>query len=508
MITTREDNQKSLTATYKKEVESTKNTLDTPYVKVNPYETSPLSALVIFHTDDAVKVTYTVVGKTKNTSISNSVKGYSKTRQIPVVGLYSGANTVKITTTDKNGKKATKSLSVKTTTSLPKYIKDSKPTIKNTNKSKMVIGKNKLTLLVRSTKESFAVDGDGVVRWYSTLWNQHLMENIHNGHFLFLTKNKQSDMMYNDLLETDYLGRVYKEYSFGTKTTTNETGAAKAETTIIHHDITELPNHNLLVTVNDGSKKYVEDTVVEISHKTGKVVRVLNLKNILPAAMYKEYKSKKRADGKLDWFHNNAVDYVKKDHSILLSSRHQDLMMKINWKTQQIKWIYSGKKKSTWPKAYRKYLLTPTKGTAVTGGQHGLYQLSQSKSGNIENVLIFDNNIAVTNGDKKTSGKYSQGVQFKINQKKKTITQTWAYGKTLGKQNFSYIIDYTQKLGTDNYLMDYGFVDGGNKSNIVEVDQNKQIFNLTVSNPASKAYVYRAYRVAVYPSNYTFSVYK
>nr|WP_252903995.1 aryl-sulfate sulfotransferase [Secundilactobacillus oryzae] len=153
-------------------------------------------------------------------------------------------------------------------------------------------------------------------------------------------------------------------------------------------------------------------------------------------------------------------------------------------------------------------MLTPSKGTSITGGKHDLHLISQSKNGNIQNVLLFDNNISVTNGNKSTSGKYSQGVQYHINQDKKTITQTWAYGKSLETANFSYIIGNTQKLGKNNYMMDFGYISKGTKSNIIEVSNNKQVFNLTLSTPASKAYVYRAYRLPLLPSAYTFSVTK
>lgn len=79
--------------------------------------------------------------------------------------------------------------------------------------------------------------------------------------------------------------------------------------------------------------------------------------------------------------------------------------MSINYKSGKINWIYSGKKKSSWPKKYRSKLLTPAKGTTITGGQHDLTLLS-SKNGKLK-VLLYDNNIDVTNGNAKTSGKYS-----------------------------------------------------------------------------------------------------
>ncbi|WP_257611018.1 aryl-sulfate sulfotransferase, partial [Oenococcus oeni] len=132
-----------------------------------------------------------------------------------------------------------------------------------------------------------------------------------------------------------------------------------------------------MVTVLDGSK-YKDDTMAEISYKTGKIVKIIDLKKILPSSIWKDYK--KGTDGKIDWFHQNAVDYDKNDNSILISGRNQDLIMKINYKTDKIEWIYSGKKASSWPKKYRKYLLKPTKGTKITGGQHGLYLLNDENN--------------------------------------------------------------------------------------------------------------------------------
>jgi len=510
LITTRQDDQKSLTATYKAAAENDKYTLDSPFVKVDPYAASPLAALVTFKTDDAVKVTYTVVGKTDKTSITNTVKGgYTTTHQVPVVGLYADTNnTVKITTTTKSGKTKTKTLTMQTG-SLPKYIKDAKVTVSKNDKDKMEIGKNKLTIMNRTTKQPFAIDADGAVRWYDTNYSQHTIEQWSNGHIMMLSKKDVNSDVYNDLLETDYLGRVYQEYSFSAGTSSSDgssisKAAAKAssETTVIHHDLVELPNHNFLATVSDGSK-YKEDTMIEVSHKTGKIVKVIDMKKLLPKSMWTKFK--KGLDGKVDWLHQNAVDYDKNDKSIVISSRNQDMIMKLDYKTDHIKWIYSGKKKATWPKAYRKYLLKPTKGTTITGGQHGLYLLNNGgkNTANSEDFMLYDNNIDVTNGNKQTSGQYSQAVEYHVDANKMTIKQTWSYGKSLGKTNFTPVIGYAQKLANDNVLIDFGFKNGGKESNAIEVTQSgKQVFNVTMKSAASKAYAYRAYRVPFYGTAY------
>ncbi len=402
LVTTRADQQASANQTYKTAVANPIYTLDDPYIKVNPYATSPLTALVIFQTTQAAKVSYTVVGKTAQTSITNQVTGdYSTQHQVPVVGLYSGANTVQIKITYQDGTTAEKDLAIKTTTDLPKYLKQTKIKVTKNNKQKMTIGDNQLTFMIRTTKQSFAIDADGAIRWYSTLYVQHMLQPIHDGHLLLLSKKTQASMVYNDLLETDYLGRVYKEYTFRAKTSNSDGGK---ETTVLHHDIIELPNHDLVATVNDGSS-YVEDTMVVISAKTGQITKVIDLKKLLPQAMYTKYKA--GSNGDIDWFHQNSVYYDKNDNSVIISGRNQDMIMKIDLKTDKIGWIYSGKKRSTWPQQYRALLLTPTKGTTVTGGQHGLNLLNDTNNDpSSENILLYDNNINVTNGSTKTSGKY------------------------------------------------------------------------------------------------------
>ncbi|WP_334683529.1 hypothetical protein [Loigolactobacillus coryniformis] len=55
-------------------------------------------------------------------------------------------------------------------------------------------------------------------------------------------------------------------------------------------------------------------------------------------------------------------------------------------------------------------------------------------------------------------------------------------------------------------MIDFGFQNKGKSSNIIEVDGQQQVFNVKLTNPASKAYVYRAYRLPVYDSSYQFDV--
>ncbi|MDC2827729.1 aryl-sulfate sulfotransferase [Limosilactobacillus mucosae] len=492
------------TKSYAKIVKSTTRTLDNAYVKVNPYGTSPLTALMIFKTDKAAKVTYTVVGKTDNTSITNTVKGYQTTHQVPIVGLYANySNQVQVTLTYKDGTTEQKTFTIKTG-KLPKNLRNTKITVSKSNKSKMEIGNNELTYINKTSEEPFAVDADGNIRWYSTLYSRHTFVQLSNGHLLIQNRTNGNKGSYNVLSETDYLGRIYRRYRFSDKL-----GKSSLEQyiTAVHHDALELPNHNLLVTISGGDK-YAEDVIAEIDYKTGKTVKVIDFKKLLPSSMYRNYNSTTTKGGKIDWLHMNSLYYDQKTGNLLVSARNQDITMSINYKTGKINWIYSGKKKSSWPKKYRSKLLTSAKGTTITGGQHDLTLLS-SKNGKLK-VLLYDNNIDVTNGNAKTSGKYSQAVQYTIDTKKKTIKQTWSYGKSLGKDNFTRVIGSAQRLSNGNTLIDFGYKHDGSQSNIIEVDKNNnQVFNLTISSSKTdRTYVYRAYRVKFTPSNFVFDATK
>src|SRR5699024_2088423 len=64
------------------------STLYDPYVNVDPYDRSPLTALIIFNTKEDATVSFTVKGKTSDVNISHTLDEERKRHVIPVVGLY------------------------------------------------------------------------------------------------------------------------------------------------------------------------------------------------------------------------------------------------------------------------------------------------------------------------------------------------------------------------------------------------------------------------------------
>lgn len=487
---------------YQNLLKSGEYTEDNIYVQLDPYDASPLSALLLFQTEDAMTVDISVAGKDEATTIKNSFDDYETDHSIPILGLYPDTeNEVTVTLTDESGNSMEKKVTIKTGT-LAKSIANIE--VKEADTTKMELGDSELTFVVPSTKRAYAFDANGDVRWYSTRYNSHIFKELTNGNLLYLTKESNDADTYNVLLETDYLGKIYHRYDFSSSSAANDTGKSEGEITVIHHDGIELPSGNFLLTVNDGSN-YIEDTMIELNRETGEIEKTIDLKDILPDAFYEDYDSTSREDGKVDWFHQNSVEYDEADNSIIISGRHQDTIMKIDYDTSEIKWIMGDS--SGWPESYQKYFL---KGDVkASGGQHAAIVLpDQDDNDETTDILYYDNNISVTRGDEETSEKYSEARQVRINDAEMTIEEVWTFGEALGKDYYTKIIGSARYLSnTGNRLVNFGYRDEGQTSSIMEVtEEGETVLNVDLTDFPTSAWAYRAERFSLYSEDWTYEL--
>lgn len=487
---------------YQNLLKSGEYTEDNIYVQLDPYDASPLSALLLFQTEDAMTVDISVAGKDEATTIKNSFDDYETDHSIPVLGLYPDTeNEVTVTLTDESGNSMEKTVTIKTGT-LAKSI--ATIDVKEADTQKMDLGDSELTFVIPSTKRAYAFDANGDVRWHSTRYNSHIFKELTNGNLLYLTKESNDADTYNVLLETDYLGKIYHRYDFSSSSAANDTGKSEGEMTVIHHDGIELPSGNFLLTVNDGSN-YIEDTLIELNRETGEIEKTIDLKDILPEAFYEDYDSTSREDGKVDWFHQNSVEYDEADNSIIISGRHQDTIMKIDYDTSEIKWIMGDS--SGWPESYQKYFL---KGDVkASGGQHAAIVLpDQDDNDETTDILYYDNNISVTRGDEETSEKYSEARQVRINDAEMTIEEVWTFGEALGKDYYTKIIGSARYLSnTGNRLVNFGYRDEGQTSSIMEVtEEGETVLNVDLTDFPTSAWAYRAERFSLYNEDWTYEL--
>lgn len=182
-----------------------------------------------------------------------------------------------------------------------------------------------------------------------------------------------------------------------------------------------------------------------------------------------------------NWAHVNSVDYDPNDDSIVVSSRHQNAMVKIG-RDKKIKWIVGPHK--GWGEKFKKYLLQPvdSKGNKIVcedeyskcpgytnekGGfdwtwtQHTAFIIDSKTNKDILYLAAFDN------GDSRgmeqpalSSMKYSRGVVYKIDQNKMTIEQVWEYGKQRGGDWFSAVTSLTEYHDDKDSLLVYSATAG------------------------------------------------
>ena len=411
-------------------------TIDNPNIILDPYDVSPLTALVLFETDEEVEPTITIIGKDELTTYTYKSKKSNK-HYLPIYGLYADyENTIIIEYGD-----VRREFTIKTNPLPDNFIL---PTSIKADKEKL---SNDLYFFTPSSRGyTCAYDTNGDVRWYLTnyaIWN---INKLKNGHMLVSTERLINAPYYmTGLYEIDMFGKIYNEYSL-------EGG--------YHHDYYEMPNGNLLVASDNfnSDEGTVEDYIVEIDRQSGNIVKKFDLKNILNM---EDGKSENWSS--YDWFHNNAVWYDEKTNSITLSGRHQDAVINISYETGNLNWIIGDS--TNWSSEYQKYFFKPV-------GDNFEWQWSQHAAMITPEgyVFLFDNGnnkSKIKENYVSAENSYSRGVMYKIDTNNMTIEQIYEYGKERGSEFYSPYISDVDYLDENHYIIHSGgivYVDGKNSN--------------------------------------------
>lgn len=400
----------------------TNYTVENPKIIIDPYGLSPLTALIIFETNDFTNPTVTIKGKDANTTYTNTFKT-SNVHILPIYGLYAATdNEVIITVNEKNYTINIKTEVLPDDIVLPEYTKADKNNLNNE------------LYFFTNTRNGYtlAYDVNGDIRWYLTESFNWDITRLKNGHLL-LGSNRDNNPPYYSigLAEIDLLGKIYAEYTLP--------GG-------YHHEAYEMENGNLLVASNNFEDNTVEDYIVEIDRKTGKIIKNIDLKRILPTDQgLNQYANN------FDWFHNTSLWYDNRTNSITLSGRHQDAIININYDTLKINWIIGDP--TTWDEDMQKYFFKATDNLEWPWASHAAMILANG------NLFVFDNG---NNRSKiyeeyvRPENNYSRGVIYKFNTNNMTIEEIWSYGKSRGSQFYSPDLSDVDYLKENNYLIHSG----------------------------------------------------
>ena len=398
-------------------------TIDEPNIILNPYEISPLTALVMFETNDYVSPTVTVVGKSEKTTYTHTFKE-SKTHYLEILGLYPDYNNEVIISYGNVSKKI--------------YIQTGKLPDNFVMPSSIYKDEDKLDnelyfFTPSSIGYTCAYDINGDVRWYLTesfIWE---INRLRNGNLLLSTDKLVNNPYYTTgLYEMNMLGKIYFEY--------NIDGG-------YHHDYYEMPNGNILVLSNNFANGTVEDYIVELDLRDGSIVKKFDLTDILPM---NEGESENSTT--YDWFHNNSVWYDEKTNSITLSGRHMDAVINISYDTGKLNWRIGDS--TNYSSEWQKYFFKPI-------GNNFEWQWSQHSAKITPDgyVFIFDNGnnkSKIKENYVDASNSYSRGVMYKIDTSNMTIEQIWEYGKERGSDFYSPYISNVLYLEENHFVVHSG----------------------------------------------------
>lgn len=374
-----------------------------PMVIQNPYQVSPLTAVIIFDTKEECAVRFTVKGKTEAADISGEVESAASHR-IPVIGLYPAMeNTVVLELLDKSGKVTDSQEITITTDELPDKLDDAVKPVKTSGESAF-----ELTMVYgQRTTFPFAYDCMGDIRWYMSGEFTSGIYMLSNSRMIVASNEafmpSQDKPQTTNLYEMDYLGRAYTMYYVAGGN---------------HHEVIEKePDGNLLV-LTSSLEGHIEDKIQEIDRQTGEVVNELIMEDIFSG----------KYEDRVDWTHLNTVSYQPETDTIVISPRNLESVVKLNWTTKEIQWILCDPK--FWEGTeYEKYVLQPEGDFVYQFQQHTAYQLETDLDGDDQTIEVsmFDNHyVKVRKSDVLQyfdGEKESYLLVYAVNEAEKTVKQ-------------------------------------------------------------------------------------
>lgn len=434
---------------------------NSPYVILNPYLVAPLTALILFKTDDEESVSICVKGKNDLGDLKFSFPP-AKEHQIPVYGLYadynntviltlsSGArNIITIPTKPCPGNIATPSR-IQTT---PEYFEDNVMFLSPSVKGTMI-----------------AFDGSGDLRWYTSLNIVFDIKRLANGRFLVGTDRLvHLPYVVTGVYEMSMIGKIYNEYRLP--------GG-------VHHDYVEMEDGNIIMLTEASDRETVEDYCVLLDRYTGEIIKSWDLKAILPSDAGGGSRSSKN-----DWAHNNSVWYDKITNSLTFSCRNLDIIANVDFETGKINWLLGDPNK--WPKEYvNKYFFTPDEQEEFDWfyAQHAAIILPDG------DVFVFDNGAwrsKYADQDIPAVDKFSRGVRYHLDLEHKKVKQVWQYGKERKSEFFAPHISNVEYYAENHYMIHSG--DIGNINGVPCV--KPPIFY--IGKPEEKDLVYYAITVEI-----------
>jgi len=350
---------------------------------LNPYGTNTLGVNIYFNTNEALEISYTVsVDNEKIPEFSQVLKNdnednFTKEHKYQLIGLIPGEiNNLNLVGKNKNGEKIESNFKIdmtsvecKANTFLEKCDGDSIEPLKDG-----------LFVMFLQNSVNAVYDNNGILR-AELIVNQDECQRI-----IFYKGDLYYSYDWNILGVIDRLGKIKDKYVLGAY--------------IIHHDYimdTEKEKLILLVTSYWEYETRVMDIIIIVDMKTGKLEKVIDMKELLPEIYEKAggfFEEEKAFIGfGMDWIHLNSLCLVDDKDELIISSRETSsiICLKNIYNTPSIKYIISDKDvyKNT---EYADLVLNKVGNFISQASQHSVEYVMDNTLENGQYYLIMMNN--------------------------------------------------------------------------------------------------------------------
>ena len=226
--------------------------IDNPNLVVNPYGNSPLTALVMFETDNYSEVSIKILSKDGNSDI-NYTFSKNKYHLIPIYGLYANYdNTVILASEGKS-----KTINIKTSSLPEDFTYVDNMTYDN--------------FIFYNSNYPYAIDSNGEVRWY-----------LNSNYYGNISMTNESSIVigsdrYNEngnvisLYQMNLLGKVYNEYIVNNYYGVN---------TVYGGIVSVLSNDVISIDLQTGNKEKIREQSPKELHVLGNKVYDESLKEV------------------------------------------------------------------------------------------------------------------------------------------------------------------------------------------------------------------------------------
>lgn len=392
---------------------------------INPYGLTPLAALLIFNTEQACQVRVRLDGDYPYSFTSEP----SERHRVPVFYLHAGKNNPVQVELLRDGGVVHQEVINLPAAPLPQLLQNMVVTRVKKRKSA-----SPMTFVYGGdTKFPYVFDENGEIRYFLRRRPKaYGLFPLSGGRFLFLKADICAPSFSNPHsvlgLEMDFLGRVYREYFVPEG---------------IHHDGCEMEPEGNLLLASSSLTDYVEDAVVEVNCHTGEVVKKLGLAEVLSEHPYLDSH---------DWAHVNTVSWIAEEHAVLICMRNLHTVMKLDWRTDEIRWILCDT--TFWAGTpYEEKVLRPEGEIAWSYQPHAAYMLPKPTKDGRRRMIIYDNHwhkrrpVENFDGDRKSYVRI-----YAIDEENHTVSLLESYGSPKSKIRSNGILKKKRVLSMSGYL--------------------------------------------------------